>query len=129
LADNQRTHATELENEHETRSEEHEELYETEDGPFDGDSSEHHFFEPENGQKTVENGRAATQFKPGNPGGPGRPRKPRSMKGVMRNWLFKDDELHDARKILDVLYDRAMDGNMTAIRLILEHSKPDPEPR
>lgn len=76
------------------------------------------------GQKTVKNGQALTQFKAGNPGGPGRPPKPKTLKAMIRRWLFAAKE-SDARAILNTLFEKAIAGDMTAIRLVLEHGKPE----
>jgi hypothetical protein len=86
------------------------------------------FFEPINGQEMVKNGREATQFQPGHPGGPGRPPRPKTMKTIIRRWLFAAKE-EDARRIIDALFEKAIEGNLTAIKLLLDHSKPDQEPR
>ncbi len=50
------------------------------------------------------------------------------MKKFIRSWLFEDHR-NDTAKMLNRLFDLAVEGNLTAIRLILEHSKPDKEPR
>jgi len=111
--------------EEESSDEEH---YEEPEEGEEGEDENSHFFEPENGQKTGKNGvhnpSVETQFKPGNAGGPGRPRKPKTLKAIIRRWLFAGSE-EDARRVLDMLFEKAIAGNLTAIRLLLEHSKPD----
>lgn len=87
-------------------------------------ASEGSVFEPINGQKMDKNGSALTQFQPGHPGGPGRPPKPKTLKAIIRRWLFAAKD-SDARAILNVLFEKAIAGDMTAIRLVLEHGKPE----
>jgi hypothetical protein len=50
------------------------------------------------------------------------------MKAIIRHWLFVNDN-EDARKVLGALFEKAIEGNTAAIRLLLDHSKPDAEPK
>jgi hypothetical protein len=104
-----------------------EDLVETRDEELEDDVIEPEIegsvFEPKNGKKTAKNGEA-TQFKNGNAGGPGRPPKPKTLKAMIRRWLFAAKD-SDARAILNTLFEKAIAGDMTAIRLVLEHGKPD----
>jgi hypothetical protein len=50
------------------------------------------------------------------------------MRAIIRQWLFVNDN-EDARKVLGALFEKAIEGNTAAIRLLLEHSKPDKDPR
>jgi hypothetical protein len=104
-----------------------EDLVESREEEYEGEDLEPSqtpsLLEPKNGEKTAKNGEA-TQFKNGNPGGPGRPPKPKSLKALIRHWLFAEND-SDARRIINVLFDKAIEGDMTAIRLLLEHGKPE----
>ncbi len=70
---------------------------------------------------------AEHQFKNGHAGGPGRPKKPRTLRAALRRELFSNGGKL-AKEVIEVLYQKAIDGNISAMRLILDHSKPD-QPR
>jgi hypothetical protein len=117
--------------EHELDQYEAEDTYESEEDSYDDDDDEEEegvFFEPENGEKTPDSDdlyrHSNGKFRSGNPGGPGRPKKARTMSAIVRRALFsKNQEV--AVELLKVLYAKALNGNVPAIRLILEHSRPD----